>query len=162
MGMRKISHLNLSYTHVFMPITDVTSLSTCSALMLLPFSRSCVRYSRVQNVASGFWTSKVNQKSGVSQTDCVEFFKRWQVSTEAWLGLSIPLGLTDVFCRSKVMGESFPWEEEAETCALSLSASLSLFYPGDYFCDVCGGVRLGPSGATSLCSLCVAAGPGAS
>ena len=49
-------------------------------------------------------------------------------------------------------------------CALSLplSASLSLFYPGAYFCDVCGDVSLGPNGTTCLCSLCVAAGPGSS
>lgn len=49
-------------------------------------------------------------------------------------------------------------------CALSLplSASLSLFYPGDYFCDVCGGVRLGPNGITYPCLLCVAPGPGSS
>lgn len=84
--------------------------------------------------------------------------------TEAWLGLSTLLGLTDVFCGGKTMGESFPWEKQDEMCVLSLplSASLSLFYPGAYFCDVCGDVRLGPNVTTYLCSLCVAAAPASS
>lgn len=61
-----------------------------------------------------------------------------------------------------------PWESlflgKSRMCVLSLplSASLCLFYPGAYFCDVCGDVRLGPNGTTYLCSHRVAAAPASS